>query len=170
MPTNLIKSKNVASHRVLAIDPTRVGFGFVVLEGTKLLDWGLRSRGKTPATDSVARAAELMERSRPHILVIENTAAKECRRGDRAGRLLSQIAKAAVIHDCKTVRISRNEVCDFFSGHGGVTKRKIAEAIADSFPTLASRMPPPRRPWMREDERMSIFDAAALAITFLAKE
>jgi hypothetical protein len=170
MQSPLINNKKVLPHRVLAIDPTRLGFGYVVLEGSQLLDFGLRLRGKTPATDSVARSVELMEQYHPHFLVIEDTDAKGCWRRERARNFLTQLAKAAVIHHCKIARVSRKAEYAFFSQHGFTSKRKIAEAVAEFFPSLASRMPPPRKPWKREDERMGIFDAAAFAITFLSKE
>ena len=50
------------------------------------------------------------------------------------------------------------------------TKREIAEAIVREFPELEPRLPPVRKIWMSEDVRMSIFDAAALAITFFDKK
>jgi hypothetical protein len=170
MQPSLLNNKKVLPHRVLAVDPTRLGFGYAVLEGSQLLDFGLRLRGKTPASDSLARAAEVMQQSRPHILVIEDTDAKGCLRRTRARTFLSQLAKAAVIHNCKLARVSRKEEYAFFSQHGFTVKREIAEAVVEFYPQLASRMPPPRKPWKREDERMGIFDATALAITFLSKE
>ncbi len=39
-------------------------------------------------------------------------------------------------------------------------------AIAGRLPALAPRLPPFRKPWMCEDYRMSIFDAASFALTF----
>jgi len=49
----------------------------------------------------------------------------------------------------------------------GVTnKRQLAEAIAARIPAFERYLPPPRKPWMSEDSRMNLFDAAALALTF----
>jgi hypothetical protein len=36
--------------------------------------------------------------------------------------------------------------------------------IATRFPQLARSVPPERKPWMSEDSRMAIFDAAAFAL------
>jgi hypothetical protein len=47
-----------------------------------------------------------------------------------------------------------------------VTKHKIAEAIAKHIPALDLYVPPARKPWMSENARMGIFDAAALAWLF----
>ena len=42
-------------------------------------------------------------------------------------------------------------------------KNEIARFIAARFPELARSLPPERKPWMSEDSRMAIFDAAAFA-------
>jgi hypothetical protein len=39
-------------------------------------------------------------------------------------------------------------------------------AIAKRFPELALRLPRFRKPWMSEDYRMSIFDAAAFGLAY----
>jgi len=48
----------------------------------------------------------------------------------------------------------------------GQPKNRIAGVIAERLPELAPWQPPFRKPWMSEDERMSIFDAVAFALTF----
>jgi hypothetical protein len=53
--------------------------------------------------------------------------------------------------------------CNFFSPLGVRNKNEIARFIAARFPELARSLPPERKPWMSEDSRMAIFDAAALA-------
>jgi hypothetical protein len=47
-----------------------------------------------------------------------------------------------------------------------MTKNEIAEAIARRVPALHLYVPPARKPWMSEDARMGIFDAAALAFMY----
>ena len=38
--------------------------------------------------------------------------------------------------------------------------------VAERFPELARYPPPERKPWMSEDLKMAIFDAAAFALAF----
>ncbi len=38
--------------------------------------------------------------------------------------------------------------------------------VAERFPELARYLPPERKPWMSEDLKMAIFDAAAFALAF----
>jgi hypothetical protein len=53
--------------------------------------------------------------------------------------------------------------CPLKVERGATTKQKIAEMIAKQIPALNLYVPPERKPWMSEDPRMGIFDAAALA-------
>ena len=52
--------------RVLALDPTHRGFGFVVLEGpTTLVDWGVKRVGPAKNQETIAKVSGLIERYRP---------------------------------------------------------------------------------------------------------
>jgi hypothetical protein len=64
---------------------------------------------------------------------------------------------------------TRKDVCDAFGYLGAVNKQIIAEAIAKHVPAFERYVPPPRKPWMTEDGRMGIFDAAALGLVFFQK-
>ena len=44
------------------------------------------------------------------------------------------------------------------------SKNDVAQQIASLLPDLAPLLPPKRRLWQSERERMNVFDAAALAI------
>ena len=46
---------------------------------------------------------------------------------------------------------------------GTVNKHSISRMLASRYPELSPRLPPLRKPWMSEDNRMSIFDACAFA-------
>jgi hypothetical protein len=53
-----------------------------------------------------------------------------------------------------------------FAGVGVINKRQLAEAVAKHIPAFQRYLPRVRKPWMSEDSRMHLFDAAALALTF----
>jgi hypothetical protein len=61
------------------------------------------------------------------------------------------------------------ELQHIFHPHDAVTKAQIAEFLARFFPELASRVPEARKAWDSESWNMAIFDAAALAVAYLAK-
>lgn len=157
--------------RVLAIDPSPKGFGFVVLEGAEnLIDWGVKSAGKGGKEKNAAslrRVADLIERSQPDVVVVEDPRAKGCRRRPRVRELLDCVLELARERRVKARRFSIAAVRSAFLGERAGTKHDIATIIASRFPALGLRLPP-RRVKCYDSEAMSMrmFDAAALALTY----
>jgi Holliday junction resolvasome RuvABC endonuclease subunit len=148
--------------RVIAIDPTSKGFGYAVLESpVVLIDWGVKHAMADRKAKCLLQASELINRYQPEVLVVENTAAKGSRRCQRVVQLIENLHVLASAVGVRTWRISRRQVQRCFSKTGAATKRQIAVALAARFPELEPHLPPVRKPWMSEDERMSIFDALA---------
>ncbi len=153
-------------HRVVAIDPTSRGFGYVVLEGPGfLVDWGTRDMARADSERALSHVAELLRHYRPDGVVVEDVAAAGARRRHRVQALIDAIGSLAASRGVAVERVSRLQVHRVFARAQATTKHRIAGVIADHFPELAPRLPPLRRAWMSEDARMSIFDAAALALT-----
>jgi len=48
------------------------------------------------------------------------------------------------------------------------TKQEIASLLAQDFPDLAWRLPPPRKAWQHEHRNMPMFDAVALGTSYFA--
>jgi hypothetical protein len=149
--------------RVLAIDPSSRGLGFVVLEGPeRLVDWGIKKTAEDKNAECVKMVAELIDRYRPHVLVIEDSAGKSSRRRARVRELLDAIRQLArekriTLMDCSPSRV-----------HRAFAPKKdiVAAAIAGRFPELAPRLPRPRTLTMSEQYEMPVFDAMAFALTF----
>jgi Holliday junction resolvasome RuvABC endonuclease subunit len=157
--------------RVLAIDPTTKGFGFVVLEGPeRLIDWGVACVGGDKNLRTLLRVTALIRRYSPEILVIEDHTSRMCRRRARVRELLRSIARLGPTHSIAIHRGTRRTVRAAFAGLGVATKYPIAVALASRFPDLAPLLPPKRKPWMSEDARMGIFDATALAVAYFETE
>jgi len=153
--------------RVLALDPFSRGFGFVVLEGpANLVDWGMKEARRNKERRSLAQVAGLIEYYQPGVLVVEDPTDRGCRRCPRVRDFLHATFALAAKREVRTCHISQRTVRTVFSDSGAQTKEKIAEVIAHRFPELAPLRPPVRKSWMSETERMSIFDAAAFALTF----
>lgn len=148
--------------RVLSIDPCPKGFGFVVVESRpRLLDWGVARVWASSDAEYVARVACLVDRYRAEAIVIE--ALDSSRRSPRMRERLVLLAKYFARRDIQLIRVARSSAQALLLGER-VTKRAVALRIAEIFPELIPHVPPPRKPWMTEDDRMSIFDAAALAL------
>lgn len=70
--------------RILAIDPTHRGFGFVVLEGgSELLDWGTRYVSHPKHDASIEKVDRLIEEYEPATLVLEDPTGDGSRRCQR---------------------------------------------------------------------------------------
>ena len=139
----------------------------MVLEGSdSLVDWGLKDTRKTKAEKSLKQIARLIAHYEPTVLVLEDATHESCRRRPRIRVLLQQARDLAAAKNITSFPISRRLMQAAFIPHRARNKEHIADLLVSRFPELATRRPPVRKPWMSEADRMSIFDAAALAVTF----
>src|SRR5216684_4167413 len=82
--------------RVLAIDPTRRGFGYVVFEGPDfLIDWGVRNVRGPRDIGSLKAFVQLVKGFQPEVVVLEDTASGGSRRRGGADMILRQIVREA---------------------------------------------------------------------------
>lgn len=153
--------------RLLALDPTSKGFGFVVIEGEELIDWGVNGVKGDRNKESLHKIGGLIDRYKPDVIVMEHYDTKSRRRTIRTKELIRELKKLAQRKGIQYRSISRSQIRAAFVRFGATTKHQIAVDIAKRFPELVPSLPRLRKPWMSEDERMSIFDAAALALTHL---
>lgn len=157
--------------RVLAVDPTTKGFGFVVFEGPdSLVDWGAASVKRDRNLRTLLRITALIRRYSPDVLVIEDHTSRTCRRRARVRELLRSIARLGPTHSIAIHRATLRSVRSTFAALGVAKKYPIAAALASRYPDLAPLLPPKRKPWMTEDLKMGIFDAAALAVAYFERE
>jgi hypothetical protein len=158
--------------RVLAIDPVEDRMGFVLLEGDeRLVDWGITAIGRSgDLGERMVRFLHLIDRYLPNVLVLEDWRRRECRRCRRLRRLLRDAARLAEGRGLETFAVRQTDVHTFFTGLNPNTKETRARAIVTHFPELRVWLPPHRKPWMREDRRLAIFDAAAFGLAYLHRE
>jgi hypothetical protein len=152
---------------VLALYPTTRGFGFALFDDERrLIDWGLvgiRTGDKNVAT--MQAMAKTIVRVSPTLIVAEDTRPKGSRRHPRIGRLHAMLLAHAHEHRIPFRRYSRAQVFRYFNV---LTKWELALTVAHALPQLQPRLPPKRKPWMSEDARQSLFDAAALGLLALS--
>lgn len=156
---------------VLAVYPFSRGFAFVLFEGPESpFDWGVKEvKGPNKNARTLAEIRHLLDRYRPEVLVIEDTSGKESRRTSRIRKLYRALAHLAQAEYVDLCRFSPANVKACFASVGASTKYEIAKAIATQIPAFAHRLPRLRRVWMSEDPRQSLFDAAALGLTYFAR-
>lgn len=155
-------------NRILAVDPMTRGFGYVIFEEPfHLADCGFASsrRGDKRAA-AVLQFEKLLEKFHPHEVVLEDVDAPGSRRSRRVRELVTTLAELGRAHGLKVSKVARTAVINrFSSGDTTATKQSIAEELTRHFPELRFRLPRPRKLWESEPERMSLFDALALAVT-----
>jgi len=154
--------------RTFAIQISCWGFGYIILEGTdRLVDWGTKQTTGPGQAKTVEVVADLIAQYRPNCILLEDLVNVSHRRSARAVLVTRKIVTFLAEHgqDCRLV--PADLVKKTFQRWGAHTKQDRAAVISEMLPVLAPRLPPPRKPWMSEDSRMSIFSAAAIALTFL---
>ena len=154
---------------VLAIYPQSRGFAFALFEGWLApVDWGVQEvRGRDKNARCLKRIASLFALHAPDVLVLQDMSEHGTRRARRIKQLNQLIAERAERQGIPVYTYSRAQVLERFANHqGAMTKQRLAEAIAKYLPALNLYVPPARKPWMSEDARMGIFEAAALAWMF----
>jgi hypothetical protein len=158
---------NRGEKSVLAIDPTSRGFGYAFFEGRfNLVDWGTKQIDVAENIRCIFQIREIIQRYHPNVIVLEDPKGKGSRRCYRICRLINSIRALAAKHRRTARCFSRDRVRGVFARFNAQTKHQIAIEISRQFPELEPQLPHYRKPWMSEDERMSIFDAVSFALTY----
>jgi len=153
---------------VLAVHPTTRGFGWVLFEGSmSAVDWGIASSKRASNARLLARFERLLRRYEPAALVLEEFEG-QTRKVDRIQRLCRGMVHLAACAGMETPAYHRRVIRTVFASVGASTRYEIAQAIAQRIDALSHRMPRCRRVWEKPDHRQSLFDAAALAVTYFA--
>jgi len=157
----------LARDLIVGIDPTSRGFAFAVLEAPAyLVDWGERIV-PTGSGTLLRKVDELLAYHQPAVLVVEDAAAKDCRRRKRGREEIRRIERRAKARGVRVARVSRLAVRDTLAR--GKSKYEVALRLAQVFPVLADRLPRRRKPYMSEDQRMNVLDALGLAAVLVAR-
>lgn len=169
LPVAAPDMRHPTDKRVLAIDATSRGFGFAVLEGPdELADWGVKESKPYCADKTIRRAAGLIEQYRPAVVVLEDHGNRRRPRSARVSNIIAQVTELATAAGVSLAPVAWSRVRQAVTPNGGVNKYGIARRVAERLPVLASQPPRYRKPWMSEDYRMAIFDAAALGLAYYA--
>jgi RNase H-fold protein (predicted Holliday junction resolvase) len=160
--------------RIIGLDVHQSRFGFAVLEVNQaldLLDWGVSSARSDPKDTnyilSAKRIRRLIKFWQPSFIVVLRE--EESPRFRRTRRLLQAMKREARDSRVRFCTVDRESVLRALGSRGNLTKHKRASIIAGLFPFLQWKLPPPRRPGWNEDYRLSLFDATAIALAYVAK-
>jgi hypothetical protein len=153
---------------VLSIYPFSRGFAFVLFEGPyNPFDWGVKDIKEKHRNEKTLDAIkELIDRYNPDAIIIEETGVGGARRSSRIRKLYRSLTHLSNTELIDLYRFPPSAIKRYFEPVGAVTKYEIAKAIGRQIPAFAHRMPKVRKPWMSADPKQSLFDAAALGLTY----
>ncbi|MFD1156819.1 hypothetical protein [Roseovarius aestuarii] len=145
----------MAALRVLSIAVASGRAGYVFMQGTQLLDWGITVKGVKTGNDLVGFVQKLVNDLKPDVVVTEKCDDR-CRKGGHSRELIASIAELA----------SHNEVLDVSVPRPRNFTSKYEEAthLVKRYPDVAGYLPEcKRRIFEFEPRGMIIFEAVALA-------
>jgi hypothetical protein len=156
-------SKHAKRPLVLSITPSPKGFGFAVLDGETLVDWGVKVIPGANHAKCLLKVEKLMAHYHPDLLAMEDH--KKSQRSGRIRSLMRAITETALGRKIKLKLFTRGQIYKTLCADGRKSKNALAEALVERFPNeLGFRLPRKRRDWTSEDYRMVMFDAVALAL------
>lgn len=158
---------------VLALAPSARGVAYVYFESPlSPVDWGLvgtKGRGNRKNAECFEMIQRIIARLQPDVIVLHEYALPGVRRSQRVRRLQHMIATYAIAQVIEVRRYGRSDIKQAFVNFGAATRYEIAQVIAGQIDAFGHRLPPHRKLWMTEDPRMTLFEAAALGLTYFAE-
>ena len=152
---------------VLAVHPTARGVGWVLFESPLApVDWAVIRTTKNPK--SLALLERIVERYHPDTIVLEQFEHGATRRVGRIQRLCRSLIHLAANRQIVTNTYSRAAIRTCFASVGAITRHEIAQAIASHIDAFHPWLPPKRLVSRDQDARLSLFNAAAIALTHFA--
>jgi hypothetical protein len=147
---------------IVGIDVTTKGLAYIFFENGRLIDW--QSLGRGEGKSDLALVDRVIDGCAADIVVVEDPDADGCRRGTRARAVLRDIARHVRARGFRVRLVAKAEVSAAWAVRGRRNKQEIASAIGEIFPEFAPLVPPPRRNFDPEAERVNLFDALALVL------
>jgi Holliday junction resolvasome RuvABC endonuclease subunit len=154
---------------VFAVHPTTRGFAWVLFESATLpVAWSMVHAGAGRNEHLTSRLARLLDRYEPDAFVIEAFEGRGTQRSARIQQLYRSMLREADGRGIATTIFEHDEVEMAFSRFGATSRSEIARVIAQQVDAFSHRLPKKRVLGNSEDARCSLFDAAALALTYFA--
>jgi hypothetical protein len=148
--------------RVLAVYPFRRGFGFAVLEGVTLVDWGIARLHSKNDEELLVRVDDLVSRYQIALLALEDGSNR--RRGQDARRRIERLLGFAHLRKLATQTVSRKQAWITLGLADQATNHDMCVLIGSYFEELQPLLPRKRRFFDNEDERTNVFRAVAIGI------
>ncbi|MBL6613174.1 MAG: hypothetical protein ISP45_04130 [Reyranella sp.] len=154
---------------VLGLYPYTRGVAFAAFHAPLApYDWGIKERGGgVKATACYESARLLLDRLEPDVIVLAATDDPHCRRAPHIADVQRLIMAEAGARSIRVHLYTRIEVRSCFDV--GRSRYDIARAIAKQVHAFKHRLPPKPTPWASHNDKLGIFDAAALVMVHFCK-
>lgn len=158
-----------ASARVLAVHFATHGFGWVFFPNpNNPTEWGVTSIRKNRNEQSLHRLEYLIAHLRPTEIILEQFEGNAVRRQPRVQELYRSVIKLARSFDLEPRIFERSDIRHVFAQSSAKTRYEIATVVSKRIEQFAHLLPEKRKIWVPENPRMSLFNAAALALAYFA--
>ena len=161
----------------LSIFPNTYGFGYMCLDKKRnLIDYGMKSVKPMSNNELFRRFQNLIYYLRPDIILCRDHRTSGANKSKRTVKLIHRMLEHAKTKNLQTYQYTRDDIRDVFTQYDALNKYEIVEVLVDHYEELKYVLPQDdgiQDVWMKkEDYKMGIFDALALAYThfFLHEE
>ena len=145
----------MAALKVLSIAVATGRAGYVYLQGSTLLDWGVAVKAIRNTTEFAGYVQDLILKLKPDVLVTERCDDRS-RKGEKSIRLIRAVAELASHNTVLDVSVPRPRTYP--------SRYEEAKALARRYPEVAGYAPDQKCPvYSAEARGMILFEALALA-------
>lgn len=153
--------------RILAIDPGTRNMGIAVLDGEKLVYYGVKMiRGVKSPHEKLKMGRkivlELIKDFRPYSLVVEKTFFANNRNSALLNVFSDEIKALGKSKKLSVSCVAANTVRRIVCGDGSASKQEVARILVSRYPELRAYLSSDKR-W-KEDYHYNMFDAVALGL------
>ena len=161
------------NNRILAIDPGTHYIGVAVLDGTKLVYYGvktlpLKHRSQDALTEGRKVIRSLIKDFKPGMLAVEKTFFANNRNSVLLNVLVNEILSIGKRERLRVISLAANVVRKEICGNGRAGKQDVAREIVTRFPELKAYLFSDRR-W-KERYFYNTFDAIALGVAAYSRK
>ena len=147
--------------RIVGVVSTTHGFAYAVTEGPRHLVASGQRAASPSLSDAVRRFGNVISKARPLFVAFDRDSGQ--RKGRRGRQFVRAVSAVCEAHGVMLIAIGRTEIRRL-SKQGRPSKWDIGDIVATWFPEIASKLPPRRKPWESENDRIGIFMAIAAAV------
>jgi Holliday junction resolvasome RuvABC endonuclease subunit len=152
----------------IAIRARWLGFAEINAQ-CRLIDWGMiyyQRRNPNELKSAKGRLDTLIERLRPSYIAIVRPDLEANEKIATVRSIARSLRITASAQSAPVAALRRKSIRAVFVGCDASSKDEIAAALARLFPELISTLPPARKIWTKENQRMALFDAVSGAIAY----